>query len=213
MRMELVAIEAQTCRTCGETKPITEFDIRADTGKRRTRCKACRRAYQLARYLDSAPPSTRRSRLIGAQELFRCGKCRELKPADAFHPRASGSRYLHSWCKACFSAYKAARHRQNHEREMKRIRRNHEKAVAENRARSREYLATHPCVDCGESDPVVLDYDHVRGEKIADVSTLILRGVSWERVKVEIGKCDVRCANDHRRVTAERRKKRDVAVA
>lgn len=66
------------------------------------------------------------------------------------------------------------------------------------------YLDTHPCVDCGEADIVVLDFDHVCGEKILDVSKMISRGYGLEAIAEEIEKCEVRCANCHRRATAKR---------
>jgi len=66
-----------------------------------------------------------------------------------------------------------------------------------------EYLKTHPCVDCSETDVVVLDFDHVRGEKRNDISKMIRDGLSVESVRQEISKCEVRCANDHRRKTAK----------
>jgi hypothetical protein len=64
------------------------------------------------------------------------------------------------------------------------------------------YLLGHPCIDCGESDPVVLDFDHVVGVKRANVSMLVYRGHNLETVASEIAKCVVRCANCHRRRTA-----------
>lgn len=78
------------------------------------------------------------------------------------------------------------------------------------RARNRkwliEYLQTHPCVDCGESDIVVLDFDHVRGTKIMCVSEMaVKRTASLKNVQDEVAKCEVRCANDHRRITNKRR--------
>jgi hypothetical protein len=64
------------------------------------------------------------------------------------------------------------------------------------------------CVDCGyKENAVALQLDHVRGEKTMAVSTLVSRGVSLARVKEEMRKCDVRCANCHSIVTHERRKK------
>ena len=65
------------------------------------------------------------------------------------------------------------------------------------------FLAEHPCVDCGERDLAVLDFDHV-GEKLELVSALVARAARWPRIEAEIAQCEVRCANCHRRVTARR---------
>ena len=69
----------------------------------------------------------------------------------------------------------------------------------------RQYLSKNPCIDCGESDIVVLEFDHKGGDfiKIDAVSKLIRSRVSIDRIKEEISKCDVRCANCHRRKTAQ----------
>jgi hypothetical protein len=64
-----------------------------------------------------------------------------------------------------------------------------------------EYLLTHPCVDCGETDPVVLEFDHLR-DKLGNISAMY--GHAWRSILAEIAKCDVVCANCHRRRTARR---------
>ena len=66
------------------------------------------------------------------------------------------------------------------------------------------YLSSRPCVDCGETDPVVLDFDHVRGVKRKNISRMLSSTHSLAAISAEIEKCDVRCANCHRRVTAKR---------
>lgn len=65
-----------------------------------------------------------------------------------------------------------------------------------------EYLLAHPCVGCGERDPVVLDFDHVKGQKKNGVSEMVNDEYGLELIKEEIEKCVVRCANCHRRRTA-----------
>lgn len=61
------------------------------------------------------------------------------------------------------------------------------------------YLSSHSCTDCGESDPVVLEFDHVRGKKRFRVSAMMVSWCSLDTLVAEISKCEVRCANCHRR--------------
>ncbi len=65
-----------------------------------------------------------------------------------------------------------------------------------------DFFSENPCVDCGETDPVVLEFDHL-GEKDFNIAKGI-RDRNWESVLAEISKCEVVCANCHRRRTARR---------
>ena len=65
-----------------------------------------------------------------------------------------------------------------------------------------QYLREHPCVDCGETDPVVLEFDHLR-EKLFGIGQM-LADRPWRDVLAEIEKCEVVCCNCHRRRTARR---------
>lgn len=74
----------------------------------------------------------------------------------------------------------------------------------ENRAYVCQYKESHPCIDCGSFYPsYVMDFDHLR-DKEAQISQVIGRW-SLERLKKEITKCEIRCANCHRIKTYERR--------
>ena len=52
------------------------------------------------------------------------------------------------------------------------------------------------CVDCGNSDIRVLEFDHISNDKFKNVSAL--RTGSLEKIKEEIAKCEVVCANCHK---------------
>ena len=65
------------------------------------------------------------------------------------------------------------------------------------------YLKANPCVDCGEANIVVLEFDHIR-DKDFNISDATRKGVSIKKLKDEIAKCEVRCANCHRKKTYER---------
>jgi hypothetical protein len=76
--------------------------------------------------------------------------------------------------------------------------------------RIRVYINTHlkanPCVDCGEANIIVLEFDHIgeAGTKHFSISDATRHGYSITKLKNEIAKCEVRCANCHRKKTYER---------
>jgi hypothetical protein len=79
---------------------------------------------------------------------------------------------------------------------------NLKKLVTQVKAYLLAYLIDHPCLDCGEDDPIVLEFDH------RDIKTKSFRLSEARRGKYpmrmvveEVAKCDVRCANCHRRRT------------
>ncbi|MGK5112784.1 hypothetical protein [Geodermatophilus sp. CPCC 205506] len=75
--------------------------------------------------------------------------------------------------------------------------------VAESRQKLWQYLREHPCMDCGETDIVVLHFDHRdRESKEMIISRMVASGRRWAVMLREIEKCDVVCGNCHARRTA-----------
>jgi hypothetical protein len=133
---------------------------------------------------------------VSGQPVKTCGRCRRELPLDAFNRMGEGRQH---WCRECFRAYFRERGDVHRRQVAERQRRISEAA----RAVVVDHLARHPCVDCGERDVAVLEFDHVEA-KTQDVAFLISHGASPERLSEEIARCEVRCANCHRRVTAHR---------
>ena len=110
---------------------------------------------------------------------------------------------MQSRCRSCNAEYLRRHYEANLAYYAEKAKRTKKRLKRASRLKIVEYLRAHPCVDRGETDPVVLQFDHVRGEKAANVGTLVTDGAAWERIAAEIEKCEVRCANCHWRRTAE----------
>ena len=81
---------------------------------------------------------------------------------------------------------------------------NRRKRTEQRRLKVYNHLVKNPCVDCGEANVVVLEFDHVRGTKVNTISKLLHKDYGWKMIEEEIAKCDVRCANCHRIRTAHK---------
>ena len=130
-----------------------------------------------------------------------CSVCKQVKDETEFHKARNRKDGRQTHCKECSSEAM----RSWYEKNKGRLSRHRQTYVAKLRAVVEGHLATHPCVDCGEADMIVLEFDHVRGTKADNIASMVKDGRSMACLKREIAKCEVRCANCHRRRTHERR--------
>lgn len=135
-------------------------------------------------------------------EQKRCSRCGITSPESAFpwKHRARGLR--RSWCRSCARAY-------GHEHYLAHIDRYKAKAKLHRRSGRlrvrtllKDYLKSHPCVDCGQADVAVLEFDHREPQSKRMSVSRLAAGAGWSTVLREIDKCDVRCVNCHRRRTS-----------
>jgi hypothetical protein len=104
-------------------------------------------------------------------------------------------------CKSCNKEYQAKWYKDNKEIQCRNVKDNKKRNKEDNRNYILEYLNKNPCKMCGESDILVLEFDHLANKK-NNISEMIGGGHSLETLKKEIEKCQVLCANCHRRKTA-----------
>src|SRR6476661_2511115 len=127
-----------------------------------------------------------------------CKKCETEKDEEDFNWKIKNVQ-RQSKCRVCQRAYVSTWYRvpENTASSKKRAVVNN----SNNRNRNREfilsYLKENGCVDCGNTDVRVLEFDHLK-DKLYAVSDMIRTAYSIKKIKEEIEKCDVVCANCHR---------------
>ena len=134
--------------------------------------------------------------------MRRCGRCKTEKPVDQFAWRRRARGQRDNYCQPCRAAYHREHYLANKERYIAAARQRRKALVEERTQYLVTFLRAHPCVDCGETDPIVLEFDHLRDKKFSISEGL--QGRRWQDVLDEIAKCQVVCANCHRRRTAKR---------
>ncbi len=133
-----------------------------------------------------------------------CGQERDTERDFAWKNKAKGTRQR--WCKSCRAEANRTHYQNNKQIYLNRAITRNNRVNTENKHKLYTYLSSHPCVDCGETDIRVLEFDHVRGNKTLTIARLLDYATSWPAIEAEIAKCEVRCANCHRLKTMERGK-------
>ena len=131
----------------------------------------------------------------------KCSKPKDLKKDFSFKNKNKNIKL--GYCKSCMKDYHKTHYNDNiNDYKIK----NHlhkNKTIQENIDKIIEYKFQHPCIDCGNTNPIVLQFDHIdRKTKSNNVSYILRSGVSWTKIYQEIAKCEVRCANCHSIKTA-----------
>ncbi len=127
-----------------------------------------------------------------------CDRCHLPKPRKNFLFRTKGNDRERSYCSSCRSLVRNRHYSENKESYISGAK--HRRDLV--RESYFSWLSCHPCVDCGESDVVVLEPDHVRGVKHRSVGAMVSGGEPWTAILDELEKCDIRCSNCHTRKTA-----------
>lgn len=131
-----------------------------------------------------------------------CPRCKEFFSFEVFGSRKKAGKFQpQPYCPECTKAYRREHYHSKPGPYKQRALHNNPKRREDSRVVIYEYLKSHPCVDCGNSDVRVLEFDHLR-DKVRGVAQLM--GCSKDRIMEEIEKCEVRCCNCHMIITGKR---------
>lgn len=137
--------------------------------------------------------------------MKKCIKCNKPKESTEFQSKSRLDKRPRNTCRECTNTYKRLHYKNNSKYRnfhKERVRKQRARNTENNRRKLLEYLESHPCVNCGEINPIVLEFDHVN-KKYKDISFLIGAGYTWSRVREEINNCQVLCSNCHKIKTSK----------
>lgn len=125
---------------------------------------------------------------------IRCVHCKNFKDENEFSWSNKTKGVRNNRCKECQKNYSKAHYKENKNNYLDTQRTYRDR----NKKFICDYLKEHPCVDCGENDIVVLQFDHINPLEKDDIIAQGIRDKwSIKKLKGEIEKCEVRCANCH----------------
>jgi hypothetical protein len=117
----------------------------------------------------------------------------------AWSNKAKGLRA--SWCRKCKSEWSrekwasGSEKQANYESKAKRVKAAHDYIW--------DLFQNSRCADCGERNPIVFEFDHLSDKFLGD-SRMVNSNYGLEKIKEEIAKCDIVCANCHKIRTSQR---------
>jgi hypothetical protein len=199
-------LPVKACSKCKESKPYSDFHTdRSKSNGIKSQCKKCflerdrlrprykavRLSTKKAKALPQNQTVKRKARIsLFEKGLIECVHCKNIQPLRAFNTSKKSSTGRKSICKPCEIKYQKSWH-VNLGVDHKRYIYNH--------------LESNPCIDCGESNPMKLEFDHFR-DKAFNISQAIIKRKTLDQLKNEIKKCVVRCSSCH---TAKTHKEQD----
>jgi hypothetical protein len=168
--------KTKVCIGCFYTLPLSKFN-KHEEGQygKRARCKKC-----FASFRKGGNERVAYRKALLKRGLRPCSGCNKEKPVSNFSAKvqANGKKGWEGRCRPCSNAQKA----------LQRF---------DLRTYVFEYLKKHPCVDCGETNVLALEFDHIHSKKF-DIGTALVANISIDLVEKEIKKCVVRCSTCHR---------------
>ncbi len=142
---------------------------------------------------------------MGRKNIIKvCSKCNEEKTLSDFNYRNKSKGTHQAHCRECTKVYLKKHYSDNQQYYIKKAAKHTRRYEKLAQKTIFEIKLSNPCVSCGESDPRVLDFDHIdTTDKLDNVANMVKGGYSLSRILEEVEKCQILCANCHRIKTAE----------
>lgn len=126
--------------------------------------------------------------------MKRCTKCNIEKEEKDFYVKRGR---IVAQCKDCCRQANRVHYSNNKERYFENNRKMYGKSTAIKEQYVLDLLLRSKCCDCGETNFLVLEFDHVRGSKKFGISAAIKSLYNLGTLKTEIDKCEIVCSNCH----------------
>lgn len=126
-----------------------------------------------------------------------CSTCKEKKILDDFPWRNKSKNIKHRYCKLCHAKCnrrRYAKHAEKHKETVARWDYNYRLTVYRYIF---HYFKDNPCIDCGQTNPIFLQFDHINNKKF-NISHGIASNYPLGVIIEEIKKCEIRCIKCHR---------------
>lgn len=124
-----------------------------------------------------------------------CNKCDTYKSVDDFHKNPKKKDGIQTMCKECRKVY----HKKHYEKNKGRYTNQNVAIRKRNKDFINRYKRTQKCSRCPETRWYVLDFHHL-DKKDVEVSVMVNKCFSLKKIKEEIRKCEIVCANCHREI-------------
>jgi hypothetical protein len=131
-----------------------------------------------------------------------CNKCHTEKPVDNFSYKDRDKGLRKKICRNCHSLYRKQHYLQNKDKYIEKANKWNTKQKEVISKYLFAKLSKSQCLDCGENDIIVLEFDHINNKKIG-IAEMYKNSYSLRAIEEELNKCEIRCANCHRRKTAK----------
>lgn len=113
----------------------------------------------------------------------KCPKCKRALDESKFNWKIKNKQRA-TYCKQCSRKYIRDHYKRNKDYYLKKARKRNleQKEIVTNYVK--KFLNSHPCVDCGETDILVLEFDHLdQAKKKYDINRIIRQRMSLKNIE------------------------------
>ena len=133
-----------------------------------------------------------------------CCSCKKAKVETEFSFKYKDRKVRTTKCRSCTNKYSKRHYEENKKVYIERAKKYNKIYIKQKKEFIMELKMSNPCLGCGETNPTVLEFDHIHPEnKKGNIASMVRGGYSVKTILKVALKCHILCANCHRKKTAK----------